>query len=325
VNILILTRRGDEAATDPVLRALSERGAIPWRVLTDDLPHEGRITWRGPGEAWLHLPGQGRLDLSTVHSIWRRRTPIGANLPGHLPADVRAAARGETTHVLLSALLDTGAFWVDSPAVYQRARNKALQLHIAQAVGLRVPRTLETNDPEEARAFLQAIDGPVIAKMFTDVRLDGGTVFTNTLRPGDEAALESLSTCPMILQERIPKAQELRVVVCGDRVFAAALPTGTLQGAQEDWRRVGAQTMAEWRPFTLHYRHRRQILALHQQLHTNYGAADLILTPDDELVFLENNAVGESFWFYDMHPLAEAWADLLTAPLPARRPPSSLV
>ena len=45
----------------------------------------------------------------------------------------------------------------------------------------------------------------------------------------------------------------------------------------------------------------------------NYGVIDVILTPDDQHVFLEHNPCGEFFWLERTPglPISEAIADLL--------------
>jgi len=321
-DVLILSRTEDELAVPPVMAALTRRGARVWRAATDRMPHDGGVTWRGPGDGWIEVPGEGRLDLERIHSIWARRVAFGAG-PHEDPALGRAIA-GESRHVLLATLLDSPAFWVDPPAVYARARSKALQLRLAAEVGLDLPRTVHTNDPAIARAFVEDVGGPVVAKLATDVRIDGGTIYTNVLTPDDLGALDQLQGCPMILQEAVPKAAELRVVVCGDRVFAMRLDTASLPGADGDWRRVGQGTLEDWVPHRLDGATEGRFRALHERLHTNYGAADVVLTPDDRLVFLENNGVGESFWFYPHTDLADAWADLLLGDGPVRVAPRAL-
>lgn len=326
MSILVLSRPDDHAATGPVLAALRHRGERPVFIDTTQVPQRGGLSWRGPGDGWLEVPGHGPIALTDVRYVWARRTAWAAELLKRqdLHSDVSRAARGESAHVVEAALLDTNALWVDPPAVYARARNKALQLAVAEQVGLRTPLTLETNDPVEARAFVAAIDGPVISKMFTDVRVEDGTIYTNILSADDVAALDGIRPCPTILQQAIPKDHELRVVVVGMQVFAAALDTPSLHGAEVDWRRTGAATIDRWRAVELSATESDRFLALHDALGTNYGSADCVRTPDGELVLLENNVVGESFWLYDLHPLAEAWADLLTGAMPARTAPPHL-
>lgn len=318
MKVLILTRRGDEVVTRPIVEALARRGGHPVVLESNGFPGAVGLSWSGPGQGWLSIPGEGRLDLAEIGAIRLRRESVGADLPADWPSDVRAAATLESREMLMGALLDSPAFWLDPPHLALRAQSKALQLALAREVGLEVPATLETNDPGLARAFLARYPGGVITKMYNDFRLGDGTVYTNTLGPQDLDALDDLAACPTVLQERVPKARELRVVVVGEQVFAAALESPTLPGAGEDWRRVGAQTLADWRPYTLPEEVRAAMLRLHDRLGTNYGSADLIVTPEGRHVLLENNVNGESFWLYEMAPLADAIAAVLLNQAPRR-------
>lgn len=318
MKVLLITRRDDQVATGPVVDALRRRGARPVVFETNAFPGEVGVHWAGPGEGWLSIPGEDRLELREIGAIRMRREAIGADLPAQWPADVREAAIRESREMLMGILEDSPAFWLDPLHVSVRARNKALQLALAREVGLEVPATLETNDPVLARDFVAAHPGGVITKMYNDFRLGEGTVYTNVLGPDDLDALDAISACPTVLQEAVPKARELRVVVVGQAVFAAALDTPALPGAAVDWRRVGARTLADWRPFTLPAAVSDAMLRLHDRLGTNYGSADMVQTPDGRFVLLENNVNGESFWLYDMHPVADAIAAVLLHQAPRR-------
>lgn len=319
MSVLVVTRANDEYATGPVLEALAARGVPCFVLETDRAPGHVGFTWSGPGEGWLDLPGQGRLDLGDLSAVWMRRMQFDADLDPH----IRAPAMQEVQHLFLGMLHDTEAFIVDPLPVYTRARCKALQLDLARAVGLQVPPTLQTNDPDLARAFVAEAPGGVISKMYGDHRLRGGTVFTNVLGPDDVEALDSVALCPTILQHAVEKHSEVRAVVLGDRVFAVELETSSLPGSEVDWRRHGADTLHLWRPVELPDAVRAALLRLHDALHTHHGSADFIVEPDGRYVFLENNVVGESFWLAEHHPIGEAWADLLTGG-PVRSVPRSL-
>jgi glutathione synthase/RimK-type ligase-like ATP-grasp enzyme len=52
----------------------------------------------------------------------------------------------------------------------------------------------------------------------------------------------------------------------------------------------------EWQPYTLPETIQQQLLTFMDGYGLNYGAIDLILTPDDQYYFLEVNAAGEYFW-----------------------------
>lgn len=323
-DVLILTGTDDEHAWRPVAEALLARGGTPWVCPTDRFPMDVGLSWTGPGGGVLRL-GDDTLRLADVAAVWARRDFIGMGFPADLPADVRRAGTEESRHVFRAALLDTAAFWLDPPAVYARARHKALQLRLAREVGLTVPATLETNDPDEARAFVEQLGRPVIAKMHVDVRVGEGAVFTNRLTPDDLEALDGLASCPMILQEDVPKARELRVVCAGRRLFALGLDHAYLAGAAKtDWRRMGHETIHLWEPVELPLEVHDGLQALHDRLGTNYGSADVIVRPDGGHVLLENNVVGESFWFYRHVPLADALAAVLLGQAERRPTPRGL-
>lgn len=319
MNVLVLTRPDDEFGYAHVVEALKRKGARVWLFDTHRFPGELGLTWTGPGEGWLQLD-DGRLALSDIDAVWCRRLDFGRGLPEHLPLGVRMASTLEAAMVLMGSLVDSGAFFLDPQDRVHRARNKALQLRLARDLGIDVPRTLETNDPAEARAFIAELGCPVIAKMYTNANISGGTVFTNVLSADDIDALDGLRACPMILQEAVPKHSELRVVVAGRRLFTVELPHVDLDAAsQVDWRRTGHDTIDRWRPTTLAPDVEARLQRFYDALGLNYSAADLVRTPDGRTVLLENNAVGESFWMNAHHPLGDALADVLLGSPGARR------
>ena len=215
-------------------------------------------------------------------------------------------------------------FTIDPLEVIRRAEHKPLQLRLARRVGLDVPRTLSTNDPEAVRAFARSAPGGLITKMMTSFAVyeDGveNVVFTNPVGDADLADLEGLDLCPMTFQERIDKALELRVTVVGRRLFAASIDSQSSPRARHDWRRDGAAMAAHWRPYDLPADVAARTLALMDRLALTYGACDFIVTPDGRHVFLEVNPAGEFMWLVPHAglPIDEALADVLAGRAPRR-------
>ena len=138
-------------------------------------------------------------------------------------------------------------------------------------------------------------------------------VFTNPVKPEDLADLSGLSLCPMTFQEMIPKALELRITVVGKRVMSASIKSQTSTRATHDWRRDGLQMVQDWQPYELPREVEERILRLMDYFVLNYGAIDIIVTPDGRHVFLEVNPVGEFFWLEQCPglPISETIASLL--------------
>lgn len=317
-DVLILTHSKDNSCVDTVTTAVQRRGGRVVRMDTDQLPTAVRFaSRRGPGGTRCELHATGDLVLDADTAIWHRRIAFGDAIPRTMPHQVRAACVQETRRAFLGALTAHEGFVLDPEHRIRRAESKDLQLRLAERIGLAVPRTLVSNDPEAVRAFAAECGGNLITKMQAAFAIyeDGkeNVVFTNPVSAADLADLDGLRYCPMVFQERVAKALELRVTIVGERVFTAAIDSQRHERGQADWRRVGARTVDEWRPFDLPADVQRQMLALVDELQLNYGAADLILTPDDRFVFLEINPSGEFFWLDHgpNHPISAALADVL--------------
>lgn len=190
------------------------------------------------------------------------------------------------------ALLSSGVRVVNNPDRQSRANQKPLQLSEAWKVGLRIPRTLMTNDPRAARTFVKEFSTRCIHKPFNQV--DFGVLHTRRCEDSDLADLESLLLAPIILQEEVP-GLDLRVNVFGDRVFAAA---ATVRAeAKLDWRE---DHTVEWYPYDLDGETSARCIALVRKLGLDYGCIDL-KAPEGELpCFLEINPAGQ-FLFIEIH------------------------
>jgi glutathione synthase/RimK-type ligase-like ATP-grasp enzyme len=210
-----------------------------------------------------------------------------------------------------------GCFQLDPLLSVRKADHKELQTRKAIELGLSVPATLFTNDPQEASAFIDAYEGRVITKMQYSFAIyrDGieNVVFTSHVRPEDKEALEGLRVCPMIFQQEIKKTLDIRATIVGQQIFAAAVDAQGDEHTQLDWRRDGLGLIRAWQPYELPEEVKEKLLQMQAFLGLNYGAADFVLSPEGELFFLEVNAVGEFFWLVQAPglPIADALADVL--------------
>ncbi len=324
--ILLVTHARDNESVELVTRALAQRGERAYRLDTDLYPTEIRLSLSeeeqsGPGR--IDGPA-GPLDLSEVTAVWYRRNAIGAGIPADLDPQLRAPSIEESRRMVFGMLAALEVLTVDRLETIRRAEHKPLQLRLARRLGLDVPRTLSTNDPEAVRAFARGAPGGIITKMMTSfaVHRDGveNVVFTNPIGDADLADLDGLDLCPMTFQDRIEKALELRVTVVGRRLFAASIDSQSSPRARHDWRRDGAAMVADWRPYELPAEVAARTLALLDRLDLTYGACDFIVTPDGRHVFLEVNPSGEFMWLvrHAGLPIDEALADVLSGRAPRR-------
>jgi hypothetical protein len=301
-TVLILTHSADRFVIERVVAGLEREGVRALRFDTDLFPTEVRLATRLDGRterAGLRC-GRLALDQERVRAVWARKI-WRHRLPDDLDPALRAGSERESRAALLGWLSgltgESGVRWVNPLAPQAAAEDKPRQLRAAAALGLAVPLTLVTNDPAEVRAFHAELAGrPMVAKMLTplSVSMDKAELFVHTsrVRAEDLAELESLRLSPMVFQEELEKQVELRVAVVGARCFVGAIDASGSAAGQVDWRRAGPGE-ARWTRGELPDDVAARLVRLVAALGLVYGAADLVVTPAGEHVFLELNPAGE--------------------------------
>ncbi len=296
-TVLVLTHSADHYVIERVTEALARKGARSVRFDTDLFPTEARLAARVGHGADAHVlrSDAAEIDLTRVRAVWARKlwTP---RLPEGMEPDLREGCARESRAALLGwlARLD-GVRWVNPLDAATRAENKLRQMTLARAAGLTVPRTVITNDPAEVRAFHAEV-GTVVAKMLTPLSVSMGRaerfVHTTVLGADDLEALDGLRYAPMVFQELVPKACELRVACVGERCFAGAIDASASEGGRVDWR-LARPDEVRWQAHDLDRGVADALRRLRAALGLVYGAADVIRTPEGGHVFLEMNPGGE--------------------------------
>lgn len=298
-KVLIITHTADNEAVDTVIRYISEMGGQPVRFDVDRYPVDLTLTTsyqQGRWELWL---GDERLD--DITAVWYRRSyHIGKGLEPLLDKEFLGSALGEVRRTLFGMLEGMPCFQLERYSVYRRLDSKEEQLRMAARYGLLVPDTCITNSPQQLQQFLEKTAGPVVAKMQSAFAIyregEEHVVFTNEITDAHLQQLEQLKYCPMVFQEKLPKALELRVTIVGRQLFSFAIDSQQLPDATVDWRKEGAALVNSWKPYPLREDVGQALMAMMDAYGLNYGAIDLILTPEGKYYFLEVNAAGEFFW-----------------------------
>lgn len=317
--LAVLTTAHDESFF-PLRDAIAARGGRLLRFDTDRYPMDYALDVRPVGGCWtgtLTLPDGEAVDLQSLRSLWLKQLDPAAALPRDLPPDVGSACRRESAAALVGVLANLGVPIVDPPAVVITAENKPRQLAIAQSEGVAIPTTLLTNLAASARSMSSA-HGPLITKLLHAGPIKGRsgrvTMATSAVEPDDLAALEDahLTMAPSLFQARLEKSVEARALVVGDRVLTATVDAQQTDGATVDWRQGYGELRDAFTPIELPSGFAAALVRIAKRLGLTYGAVDLILTPDDEWVFLEINPVGDWGWLHACGvPVADALAELL--------------
>jgi glutathione synthase/RimK-type ligase-like ATP-grasp enzyme len=307
--ILVVSHPADDHAV-AVLAALRRGGHPAVLVDTARFPSDAALTQRfGDGDPRYELVVQGRrLDVSACRVGWWRR-PQPFTLHDGLAPDVASFTYSECHEAVAGLWSALGIPWVNPPGLDEAAHHKPYQLAVAREVGLPIPRTLVTNDPAEARGFVEELGHErVVYKTFLATEQHWRE--TRVLRAEEVELLDRVRLAPVIFQELVPDATDVRVTVVGERLFATEI-TRPAGGYELDYR-MDLET-ASFEPAELPQETQDGIHALMRRLGLVYGAVDLLRTPDGEHVFLEINPAGEWRFVEERtgQRITEAMAELL--------------
>lgn len=329
-EILIVTCEFDPHA-DVLVNLLSSQGHQPVRLHTADIPSHIAIDihFHRNGQEYILLTSRGPINLNDVRSVWWRR-PAKPMLPEHLNEDEKVFARLELQTTLQGMWDSLDCYWMSKPANIHRATHKTDQLKRATDLGFDIPQTLITTDPESVQAFYDSCDGNIVYKVLSDptlgfagradelmarCRVDQGPgkepiidwsrvkakiTYTTRVEPAHLQMLDSIRYAPCQFQEYIPKEYELRVTIIGNELFTAEIHSQNHAATQLDWRHYEAAI--PYKPGKLPSKVEEACMALVKGYGLNYGAIDLILTPDGRYVFLEINPNGQWLWVEELVP-----------------------
>lgn len=321
MSVLIVTFSQDNESISLVIKALENMGKKAFRFDTDRFPTEVKVDlYSGDKKAEIITDGEQRLELKEVSSVWYRRMRYGQKLPQEMDSQLREASLKECRLSLRGMIASLPGFHLDPITHVDRANHKQLQLQVAQKLGLLIPRTLTSNHPEAVKQFAQDCQATgIVTKMLSQFAIYGENkqemvVFTSPVTDEDLDNLDGLQFCPMTFQENVPKTLELRITIVGEQIFTAAINSQQLEGATHDWRKEGRALHQKWQTYDLPKTIEKQLLELMKYFGLNYGAIDMIVTPDERYIFLEINPVGEFFWlelYAPRFPISQAIAEIL--------------
>jgi glutathione synthase/RimK-type ligase-like ATP-grasp enzyme len=316
-RILIATYPGDYHSI-VVATALRHKGHEPVLWYAPDFPtmQRGTIEIEGREHSWSMVGEELDERSSSFDVVWFRR-PSAPMITADLhPGDRQIAERACTAfYRAFWHLVAPDAFWVN-PLASRSADIKPLQLIEAARIGFSIPPTLCSNDPARIRAFLDKHRGETVYKSFVPAAWETGEgiahLFTSPVTLDDLPDDDLLQTSVGMFQRRIDKKHELRVNVIGERLFAAKLHSQQNELARQDWRRAFKTLQLEATELPVEVG--EKCIALMKRLGLVFGCFDLIVTNDDEYVFLEVNPMGAFLWVEETDPsilVTDAFCELL--------------
>lgn len=199
--------------------------------------------------------------------------------------------------------------------------NKLIQQIYAERNGIKTPRTVLSNLPKTVLEFCSDNDGKLLFKTIGYTKLDSKgekAIYSEVFNENELKTNESaIRVCPIFAQEYIPKLYEYRVMVIGNEVLACRIDSQSSEKTLIDWRHYDFANVSHTES-GLSSELKLKLINFMRSINLNYGAIDMIETPNGEFVFLEVNPGGQWDWIAKLAglPIVESVARMLKSYVP---------
>ncbi len=315
-KIVIVTQELDPHV-DEVIVAMRARGLSPVRLHLNEIMKDDGLSievYRDMLKGHVNTGVHGRLQLGDIKSIWwRRPTPCRPNSNIALNEREQAFAQREVIEAVSGLWSALPCYWMSKPEYLSRASWKVEQLQRAARFGFDIPKTLVTIDKKRVLEFFDECGENMIYKVLSTPDLGLRTVMnrntvlgkvspeesfttkTTLLKKSDlHAHADAVAIAPCLFQEYIPKRIELRVTLFEDKIFTAEIHSQEQEETKIDWRNY--EVPMKLAPGRLPKNIEAQCYKLMKSYGLTYSAIDMIVTPDDRYIFVENNPNGQ--WLF---------------------------
>ena len=273
IDVLLVSGANDPhcSAIQAALASVAESE----RFNLSDLP---AVRFRA-GANHLELDLAGRtIAVDGRTTVWWHRS--GRPLTASYDPQEAQLVLDEAPHLLRGALAAVGVRFVDDPWTVERAEHKLWQLAVVRRLGIKVPDTAVTNDPNESTALLAA--HRLVAKPVSP-----GVGIAPFVVEVDADDADLVRGLPVMLQSLVHRAKaDLRIVTVGAQSWVWRRPRdrGTVDWRQMDPSGAGFETVVE--PDVA-----QQAVRVTHALGLTMSVQDW-LEVDDGPVFLEANPQG---------------------------------
>lgn len=318
--ILVIGNSGsyETSAFNIVLSSLRDRGHEAVLFKQDKCLESDNLLFKainGIISYFVIIDGK-RYSINDFSGIWYMHPHLPLELLNFEPSEYRQLIHRQFDTLRQAVqIIFRNKKWLNDPIAIQIAENKLYQLLIAAKIGFSIPDTITTSNPDEVRHFYKKYNGKIITKLLAASPVIDRVIYTNKVSSDHMSKIDSVKQSPAIFQEMIPKLFEIRITVVGKKIFPIKIYSQSDKQTSLDWRRKPLLNdfAVKMEPMVLPKEIRRKIFILMEELSLQFGCIDMIVTPNNDYVFLEINPNGQ-WCFIQLKTgvqIAEAIADLL--------------
>ncbi|MDD3171881.1 MAG: hypothetical protein PHO86_06135 [Bacilli bacterium] len=305
--ILIITNKEDVHPTT-VIEYLSEKNISVFRLNTEALLSDYQFHWWcseiGTDFYIRNIKNGMEVRGSGITAIWERRPELPKELLIENIAEVNKHNLEEAKGFLMFLRYYLKDIYSIGSIVYDRvSASKMLQLKIAQDLGMKVPETCFANRKKAIIDFAKNYEYIILKSIENDnIWLGNEDEFVFYAQKVKSSMLtdnpdEMFSQTISYVQNYIEKQFELRVTVVDNKIFACKIDSQILDKdkGRVDWRQ-GYDFGMKYSFFELPQKIGDFCIEYLKRMNLNFGCFDLIVTPQNEYVFLECNPNGQWLW-----------------------------
>lgn len=188
--------------------------------------------------------------------------------------------------------------WFNNVYAIRNAENKIYQLLLAKEIGLAIPSTLISNQYSQIRRFIE--HGKHIIKPVHNARImdEKHPQIVYTSEVTQEIKKEEAEFNINYFQSKIEKRCDVRATFVGEKCYAVAIDSQSLEDTCVDWRK--GEHVLRHTPIELPHDIRTKCLLMMAKLNLNFGAIDFVIDKQGNYVFLEINPNGQWAWIEHM-------------------------
>ncbi|NJM46965.1 MAG: hypothetical protein HC860_13070 [Alkalinema sp. RU_4_3] len=275
-KIILILGHPSEPHAAHMKGSVEQAGAIAYYLETHLFPTQIQLSWIPETMAGTIAFADGhKLRLQDIQSIFWRQI-AGVQISPSLEPEQQRLAYEDSMSLLRSILQGSAEKCFNSWEAYQFHKEKPLQLGTVKKLGIQIPPTLISNDPEQITNFANTQQTVIFKPVY-------GGAHTQRVTPqhlAPERLKKVLSLSPATFQAYIP-GTNIRTYVIGEAIFSAEIHSPDL-----DFR---TDENASLVPLKVPDEIAQQCLSIAKSLKLRWTAIDWRLSPSGEYFFLEAN------------------------------------
>ncbi|MBL7706716.1 MAG: grasp-with-spasm system ATP-grasp peptide maturase [Taibaiella sp.] len=300
--MVLIFSDNDDGSTNEVIEWLNAFGTQWVRINESDLVALEKLIFKNNRITCFELKiNDVVIDLTQCYSYWYRRGYLNWSCR---PKDISSIVEHQIAQHLAAELKNLDDFVhqyleatkIGINAYLKSVNNKTYYQFAAAQAGLDVPDSIITTRKKDVKAF-----GTSSAKVITKSINEGLVFFNNGYGAYSETAeIKAEDRCgladtffPSLVQKYVEKFAELRIFFIHDQVYAMAIFSQQNEQTKLDYRNYDRINPNRNVPFALPSDIKDKLIRFMNAIQLNCGSIDMILTPDNEYVFLEVNPIGQ--------------------------------